>query len=133
MLETPRRRWNQWAFKILRLKWDHSRIKMPRKFPLPHMTVNVMEGTEAISMQECVVQEAWCGWWESLKMAHRMLQVMAALQDKLRGEPMVCVKKLMQEEAENFEIWRTCFLEEGNSFEENGMEVNAFRMCDWVD
>jgi len=46
---------------------------------------------------------------------------------------MVLVKRLTQEEAENFEIWRTRFLEEGDSFEENGMEVDAFRMCDWED
>ena len=65
-----------------------------------------------------------------MKMAHRMWWVMeAALQDELRGEPVVHVKNLMQEEAENFEIWRTCFLEEGDSFEENGMEVDA----NWVD
>ena len=98
------------------------------------MTGNVMEGTEAISMQECMVWEAWHGWWESLRAAHRMWQVMvAALWDRLRGKPMVHVKKLTQEEVENFEIWRTCFLEEGDSFEENGMEVDAFGMCDWED
>jgi len=57
----------------------------------------------------------------------------AALWDRSRGEPTVHVKKLMQEEAENFEIWRTCFLEEGDSFEENGMELDAFGMCDWED
>ena len=57
----------------------------------------------------------------------------AALRDGSKGEPMVCVKRLMQEEAENLEIWRTRFLEEGDSFEENGMEVDAFRMCDWED
>jgi len=56
----------------------------------------------------------------------------AALWNELRGELMVHVKKLMQVEAKNYEIWRTHFLEEGGSFEENGMEV-AFGMCDWVD
>ena len=40
------------------------------------------------------------------------------------------VKKLMLEEAENYKIWREHFLEEGDSFEENGMEVDAFRVCD---
>ena len=58
--------------------------------------------------------------------------VAAALQDELRGESIVHVKKLMQE-VENFKIWRTCFQEEGDSFEENGMEVDAFRMCDYED
>jgi len=59
--------------------------------------------------------------------------VIAALWDRLRGEPTVHVKKLTQEEEENFEIWRIHFLEEGDSFEENGMEVDAFRMCNWED
>ena len=43
------------------------------------------------------------------------------------------MKRLTQEEAENLEIWRTCFLEEGDSFEENSMEVDAFGICDWED
>ena len=61
------------------------------EMPLPYMTSNVMEGTEAISTQECMVWEAWCGWWESLKTAHRMQQVTAAaLQDDSRGEPTTC-------------------------------------------
>ena len=42
------------------------------EIPHPHTTGHIMEGTEAISTQECVVQEAWCGWWESLRVAHRM-------------------------------------------------------------
>ena len=102
--------------------------------PVPHMTGNVMEGTEAVSMQECVVREAWLGWWERLRAAHRMQRVaVAALRDGSRGEATVHVKKLTQEEVENLEIWRTHFLEEGDSFEENGMEVDAFGMCDWED
>ena len=61
-------------------------------------------------------------------MAHWMWQVVAAaLQDKSRGELTVCVKKLTEAEQEYFEIWKVQFLEEGNSFEENGMEVDAFR------
>ena len=40
--------------------------------PVPHTTGNIMEGTEAVSRQECIVQEAWHGWWESLRVAHRM-------------------------------------------------------------
>ena len=40
--------------------------------PVPHMTRNIMEGTEAVSMQECMVWEAWHRWWESLRAAHRM-------------------------------------------------------------
>jgi len=59
--------------------------------------------------------------------------VVAALWEGPRGELTVHVKKLTQEEAENFKIWRTRFLEEGDSFEENGMEVDAFGMCDWED
>ena len=42
------------------------------EIPVPHMTRNIMEGTEAISMQEGVVQKAWHGWWENLRAAHRM-------------------------------------------------------------
>jgi len=109
-------------------------VQDAREMPLPHMTGNVMEGTEAISMQECVVWEAWNRWWESLRPAHRMWQVaVAALWERSRGELMVHVKKLMQEEVENFEIWRMCFLEEGDSFKENWMEVDAFGMCNWED
>ena len=68
------------------------------EIPLPHMNGNVMEGTEAISTQECVVWEAWNGWWESLRMAHRMWRVMvAALWYESRGEKTVCVKKLTEE------------------------------------
>jgi len=37
----------------------------------------------------------------------------AALWDKLRGGSTMHVKKLTQEEVENFKIWRTHFLEEG--------------------
>ena len=69
-----------------------------------------------------------------MRVAHRMRQVVvAALWDGPRGEAMVLVKKLMPEEAENLEIWREHFLEEGDSFEENGMEVDAFGMCNWED
>ena len=38
----------------------------------PHMAGNIMEGTEVVSTQECVVREAWHRWWESLRVAHRM-------------------------------------------------------------
>src|SRR5882724_7451463 len=80
---------------------EANRVQNAEEIPLPHMTANVMQGTEAVSTQECVVQEAWCGWWESLRAAHRMRRVaVAALQDVSRGEAMVCVKKLTQE-AEN--------------------------------
>jgi len=102
----------------------------PNNIPLPHTTGNVMEGTKAVSMQECMVWEAWQGWWASFRVAHRVQQVMvAALWDESRGELTVVVKKLMEEEEENFKIWREQFLEEGDSFEENGMEVDA----NWVD
>jgi len=110
------------------------KVQYAKEMPLPHMTGNVMEGTEPVSMQECVVWEAWRGWWESLKAAYWMQRVMvAALWDGSRGEPMVHVKKLMEEEEENFKIWRTCVLEEGDIFEENGIEVDAFGMCVWED
>src|SRR5882724_6057986 len=57
------------------------------EMPLPHMTGNVMEGTKAISMQESVVWEAWHGWEESLREAHRMWRVaLAALHDELKLE-----------------------------------------------
>jgi len=96
----------------------------------PQSAGKPMGETKAISIQESVVWEAWHGWWESLRMAHRMWWVMAAaLQDESRGELTVHVKKLMQEEAENYQIWRTHFLE-GDSFEEDGMEVDAFGMED---
>jgi len=48
--------------------------------------------------------------------------VAAALQDELRGDSTVHVKKLMQEEAEIFEIWRMCFLEEGLVLRRMGWE-----------
>jgi len=57
---------------------EANRVQNAEEIPLPHMTANVMQGTEAVSTQECVVQEAWCGWWESLRAAHRMRQVMVA-------------------------------------------------------
>ena len=47
-------------------------VQDSKEIPVPHVTGNVMEGTEAISTQECVVQEAWHRWWESLRAAHRM-------------------------------------------------------------
>jgi len=87
----------------------------------------------AISTQELVIQEAWHRWEDSLRTAHRMQQVVAAsLWDGSRGELSVCVKRLMGKE-ENLEKWRDQFLEEGDSFEEYGMEVNAFGMDDWED
>jgi len=87
------------------------KVQDAKEIPAPHATGNIMEGTEAVSTQECMVQEAWCGWWESLRAAHRMRRVaVAALQDVSRGEATVCVKKLTQEEVENLKIWRTSFL-----------------------
>ena len=74
---------------------------------LPQTVGEPMGDTEAISIQESVVLDAWNGWWESLRVAHRMQWVTAAaLNDESRGGPMVHVKKLMQEEAEKLEIWR---------------------------
>ena len=89
----------------------------------------VMEETKAISMQESVVWETWHGWEESLRMA--VQRVMAAvLQDEWTGESLVHVRRLMPEEWENYEEWRDQFLEEQESFEEDGMEVDAFGMED---
>src|SRR5882724_5785668 len=48
-----------------------------KEMPLVQMAAEVMEETELISMQESVVQEAWCGWEESLRMANRMQRVRA--------------------------------------------------------
>jgi len=47
-------------------------VQDDEEMAVPHMTGNVMEGTKAVSTQECMVQEAWHGWWESLRAAHRM-------------------------------------------------------------
>ena len=47
-------------------------VQDDEEMAMPHMAENIMEGTEAISTQECVVREAWHGWWESLRAAHWM-------------------------------------------------------------
>jgi len=101
------------------------------EIPLPQTVGQVTEETKAISTQESVVQEAWHGWEESLGTAHRMQQVtVAALWDESRRESSVCVRILMPEEWESYEKWREQFLEEQESFEEDGMEVDAFGMDD---
>jgi len=82
-------------------------------------------------MQGSVICEAWHGWEDSLRMARRMQWVTAAaLQDRLRGEPLECVTRLMPKEGENLKKWKEQFLNKGDSFEEYSMEVNAFRMDD---
>ena len=41
--------------------------------------------------------------------------------------------RLMPKEGENLKKWKEHFLEEEDSFEEYSIEVNAFRMDDWLD
>src|SRR5882724_2686479 len=43
--------------------------------PTLQMEAEVTEKTKNISMQELLIQEAWCRWEESLRMAHRMQRV----------------------------------------------------------
>src|SRR5882724_5461624 len=103
-----------------------------KEMPQVQMAAEVTEGTELISMQESVVQEAWHGWEESLRMANRMRRVGAvALQDESTWEPPIPARRLTQEEWENLEKWKGQFLEEWDSFEEDGMEVDAFRLDEW--
>jgi len=45
---------------------------------LPQMEGEGDEKTEVISMQDSVICEAWNGWEDSLRMAHRMRWVTAA-------------------------------------------------------
>src|SRR5882724_5337592 len=42
------------------------------EMPLPQMTGEAIEETKVISTQESVIREAWHGWEDSLRMAHRM-------------------------------------------------------------
>src|SRR5882724_5938751 len=78
-----------------------------KEMPLVQMAAELMEETELISMQESVVQEAWHGWEESLRMAYRMWRVgSAALWDKLTWEPSIPVRRLTQDEWENLEEWK---------------------------
>ena len=101
---------------------------------MPQMAGKGDEKTEIISVQDSVVHEAWCGWEDSLRMAHRMRRVaVAALRNRLRGEPSERVNQLTPKEGENLKKWKEWFLEEEDSFEEYSMEVNAFRMDDWSD
>src|SRR5882724_7162971 len=94
-----------------------------KEMPLVQMAAEVTEETEIISMQESVVQEAWHGWEESLRMANRMRRVGAvALRDESTREPSIPARRLTQEEWENLEKWKVQFLEEWDSFEEDGMK-----------
>jgi len=43
------------------------------------------------------------------------------------------VNKLTEKEEENLRKWKEQFLEQEESFEEYLMEVNTFRMDDWLD
>ena len=40
---------------------------------------------------------------------------------------------LTPKEGENLKKWKERFLDEEDSFEEYSMEVNTFRMDDWLD
>jgi len=65
-------------------------------------------------------------------MAHRQVMIgAAALKGKLPLEPLVHVKRMMEEEWDQFEVWRMMFLGKTNDFEEDSMEVDAFRMIEW--
>ena len=65
--------------------------------------IKVGEEIEEVSMPESVAHEAWCGWKECLKMAHRQWRIGAvALQGKLLLEPLVHVKKMTEEEWNQF-------------------------------
>jgi len=80
--------------------------------PTLQMEAEVTEKTKNISMQELLIQEAWCRWEESLRMAHRMQRVReAALLDELTWEPSIHVRRLMQEEWENLENGKSDFWE----------------------
>jgi len=101
---------------------------------MPQMAGEGDEKTEIISVQDSVVREAWRGWEDNLRTAHRMRWVAAAaLQNRLRGEPSECVTRLTPKEGENLRKWKEHSLEEEDSFEEYSMEVNAFEMDDWSD
>ena len=77
------------------------------EMPLPQMAGEAIEETKVISTQESVIREAWHGWEDSLRMAHRMWWVTgAALRDRSRGEPSVHVTRLMEKEEENLGKWR---------------------------
>jgi len=43
------------------------------------------------------------------------------------------VTRLTPKEGENLKKWKEWFLDEGDSFEEYSMEVNAFGMDEWSD
>ena len=54
-----------------------------------------------------MIWEAWNGWEESLRMAHRMWRVGAvALWEETTWEPSIHVMRLMLEEWENLEKWK---------------------------
>jgi len=97
--------------------------------PMLQMAANVTEETESISTQESLIREAWHGWEDSLRMAHRMRRVgAAALRDESTLEPSLRVRKLTREEQENLEKWKVHFLGQPEGFEEDEMEVDAFGM-----
>jgi len=99
---------------------------------IPQEEAKVMEETKTISMEESLVWEAWCGWEESLQMAYRMWWVgAAALWDELTQEPLLHVRKLMQDEQENLDKWKVHFLGEPECFEEDELEADAFGMDQW--
>jgi len=45
---------------------------------------------------------------------------------------MVHVKRMREEEWDHLEKWKMRFLDELDSFQEDGIEVEAFRLDEWV-
>jgi len=96
------------------------------------MAAKFTEETEKILTQELLIQEAWCGWEESLQAAQRMWRVgEAVFQDESTWEPLLFMKKQMQDKQENLNKWKVHFLGEPEGFEEEEIEVDAFGMDEW--
>ena len=99
---------------------------------MPQMAGEGDEKTEIISVQDSVVREAWRGWEDNLRTAHRMRWVAAAaLQNRLRGEPSECVTRLMLKEGENLKKWKEVTGHSGSPAKQ--AERRALRKCDPAD
>src|SRR5882672_11870004 len=84
-------------------------------------------GLEGISLQERLFREAWRGWEESLRMAHRhrqLREVAAKLHNS--SEPKIIMQRLAEDEEARLKVWKTQFLGQAEGFEEEGMEMGAF-------
>src|SRR5882672_10818246 len=81
-------------------------------------------GLEGISLQERLFREAWRGWEESLRMAHRHRQLgeVAAKLPNL-AEPKLIVQRLAEDGEAWLKVWKTRFLGQAEGFEEEGMEM----------